>query len=66
MATKNPQAEKHVKESNEALIKHIEHAIAGMRFGSVEIVIHAGKVMQIERRDKYSCPPSLSVDVDSP
>ncbi|MCX7098300.1 MAG: YezD family protein [Methylococcales bacterium] len=27
-------------------------ALQGLRFGSVEIVIHDGKVVQIERREK--------------
>lgn len=62
MATKPTNTEAHAKDAQTALVTHIEHALAGMRFGSVEIVIHAGKVMQIERRDKYSYPPSLSVE----
>ncbi|WP_045227301.1 YezD family protein [Methyloterricola oryzae] len=65
MAAKIGHGDRQEQEQHEALLKHIEHALAGMRFGSVEIVVHAGKVMQVERRDKYSCPPTLSTDFDS-
>jgi hypothetical protein len=30
----------------------IEQLVAGIRFGSVEITIHEGRVVQIERREK--------------
>lgn len=30
----------------------ILNAVAGIRFGAVEIVIHEGKVVQIERKEK--------------
>ena len=33
-------------------LQQIRAAIAGIRFGSVEIVIHDGKVVQIERKEK--------------
>lgn len=29
------------------------HALAGLRFGSVEIVVHEGKITQIERKEKF-------------
>lgn len=33
-------------------LEQIRAALAGIRFGSVEIVIHDGKVVQIERKEK--------------
>ncbi len=33
-------------------IEQILSIIQGIRFGSVEIVIHDGKVVQVERREK--------------
>jgi hypothetical protein len=36
----------------DALEKQILHAVAGIRFGSVELVIHEGRVVQIERRER--------------
>jgi len=35
------------------LLERIAQAIAGLRFGSVEIVIQDGKVVQIERKEKF-------------
>ena len=40
-----------VEERVEALRK-IEHVLETLRFGSVEIVVHEGRVVQIERREK--------------
>jgi hypothetical protein len=34
------------------VIEQIASALLGIRFGSVEIVIHDGKIVQIERREK--------------
>jgi len=31
----------------------IAQALAGLRFGSVEIIVHEGKVTQIERKEKF-------------
>ena len=36
----------------EAVQSQIMDAVAGIRFGAVEIVIHEGKVVQIERKEK--------------
>lgn len=40
--------EMRINEVNE----QIAHAVSGIRFGSVEIIIHDGKVVQIERKEK--------------
>jgi hypothetical protein len=42
------------------LIDRIAQVIRGMRFGSVEIVIQDGKVVQIERREKFRLQRSPS------
>lgn len=34
------------------ILEHIALAIDSIRFGSVEIVIHDGRVVQIERKEK--------------
>lgn len=37
---------------DERVQQRILDALKGLRFGSVEVVIHDGKVVQIERREK--------------
>ena len=36
--------------------REIARAVAGIAYGSVEIVIHDGKVVQIERKEKTRFP----------
>ena len=36
----------------------IRRALAGLRFGSVEIVVHDSRIVQIERREKVRLPAS--------
>jgi hypothetical protein len=38
--------------SDTALLRQIAGAIRGIRYGSVEIVIHDSRVVQVERREK--------------
>jgi hypothetical protein len=38
---------------DQQLLERIADAIGGLRFGSVEIVIQDGKVVQIERKEKF-------------
>jgi len=38
--------------AEKALLAGILEAVRGIRFGSVEIVFHDGKVIQIERRER--------------
>lgn len=33
--------------------QRIEEALAGLRFGAVEITVHDGRIVQVERREKY-------------
>jgi len=44
------------------VVEQITLAINGIRFGSVEIVIHDGKVVQIERKEKlrFENKPTLT------
>jgi hypothetical protein len=37
---------------NDSLLRELAAALAGLRFGSVEIVVHDSRVVQIERREK--------------
>ncbi|MDD5319022.1 MAG: YezD family protein [Methylococcales bacterium] len=44
---------KHSKEQQAPNVANqIAAALQGIRFGSVEIIIHEGKVVQIERKEK--------------
>ncbi len=53
--------------SNE-VIQEILRAVNQLRFGSVEITVHEGKVTQIERREKvrFSQTPGQSTQKDKP
>ena len=35
------------------VLDNIARALAGLRFGSIEIVVHEGQVTQIERKEKF-------------
>ncbi len=35
------------------ILERIAHAISGLRFGSVEVVIQDSRVVQIERKEKF-------------
>ena len=37
----------------ERILRQIVHAISGVRFGSVEVVIQDSRVVQIERKEKF-------------
>ena len=38
------------------LERRILSALAGLQYGAVEITVHEGKVVQIERREKFRFP----------
>ena len=40
-------------------------ALHGIRYGSVEIVIHDGAVVQVERREKFRPPSARPAEVPS-
>ncbi len=37
---------------SESILKEIQKAIESIRFGSIEIVVHDSKIVQIERKEK--------------
>jgi hypothetical protein len=48
------------KESNRThseALAHIAQAVSSIRYGSVEIIIQDGKVVQIERKEKVRLTP---------
>ncbi len=42
----------------EEIGRRIIEALRGLRFGSVEIVVHDGKVVQFERRERVRMSPT--------
>lgn len=53
-----------VKQNNEAqdeakLAGDIRAALHGLKFGAVEITVHNGQVVQIERKEKFRIQSSL-------
>ncbi|WP_434774967.1 sulfur starvation response protein OscA [Pseudomonas oryzihabitans] len=36
-----------------ALLRDIQQALHGLRFGAIEITVHNGQVVQIERKEKF-------------
>lgn len=42
---------------SEALVLELVSALKGLRYGSVEIVVHDSRVVQIERREKMRLTP---------
>ena len=50
---KEPVRNAGVQTIDPILLERIAQAIEGLRFGSVEIVIQDGRVVQIERKEKF-------------
>lgn len=50
---KEPVRNVDVQTMDPFLLERIAQAIAGLRFGSIEIVIQDGRVVQIERKEKF-------------
>lgn len=49
-----PQPPQAIKQDVEAeFLEAVARARAGLRFGSIEIIVHEGKVTQIERKEKF-------------
>ena len=40
-----------------AVLDQIAQALAGLEFGTVEITVHHGRIVQIERREKVRLDP---------
>ncbi|MCQ2029522.1 DUF2292 domain-containing protein [Stutzerimonas zhaodongensis] len=41
-----------------SILREIHRVLSGLKFGSVEITVHNGEVVQIERKEKFRLPPS--------
>lgn len=39
-----------------SILREIQAALNGLKFGSVEITVHNGQVVQIERKEKFRLP----------
>lgn len=44
------------KDGMESIWTQIERALDGLKFGSVELTVHEGEVVQIERKEKVRLP----------
>ncbi|MHB0766181.1 sulfur starvation response protein OscA [Stutzerimonas sp. NM35] len=40
-----------------SILREIQAALHGLKFGSVEITVHNGHVVQIERKEKFRLQP---------
>ena len=40
-----------------SILREIQTALHGLKFGSVEITVHNGQVVQIERKEKFRLQP---------
>ncbi len=40
-------------EWNEEWLSRIQDAVEGLRYGTVQIVVHDGRIVQIERTERY-------------
>jgi hypothetical protein len=43
-----------------ALLRELRHALRTIRYGTVELVIHEGRVVQLERREKVRFEAEVS------
>ncbi|EXF42776.1 hypothetical protein BAY1663_04813 [Pseudomonas sp. BAY1663] len=41
-----------------SILREIQNALNGLKFGSVEITVHNGQVVQIERKEKFRLQPT--------
>jgi hypothetical protein len=61
---KMPPATGHSEDASELqserLTDKILRALSGIRYGSVEIIVHEGRVVQIERTEKLRLDPASS------
>jgi hypothetical protein len=46
-------------------IRHLLDALRGLRFGSLEITVHEGRIVQIERKEKIRLNVNLK-DLEKP
>lgn len=50
------QPEPALSSGERALLAEILRALHRLRFGSIELVVHDGRVVQLERREKFRLP----------
>lgn len=43
-----------------SILREITRALQGLRFGAVEITVHNGQIVQIERKEKIRLPTAPS------
>lgn len=43
-----------------SILREIQAALQGLKFGAVEITVHNGQVVQIERKEKFRLNPQSS------
>jgi hypothetical protein len=48
------------RQTNPDVMAKLLEAIEGIRYGSVEIIIHDGRIVQIERKEKVRFETTLS------
>lgn len=46
----------------EQVLTQVHQALQDLRFGAIEIVVHNGHVVQIERKEKFRLSPTSSTD----
>ena len=52
---------RNLEDQDEAsILREIQAALQGLKFGSVEITVHNGQVVQIERKEKFRLNASSS------
>ena len=54
------QPKHHEEAESPDTLREIARALQGLRFGAVEITVHNGQVVQIERKEKFRLNASSS------
>lgn len=49
--------------TNNSVVQELVSAISSLRFGSIEITVHEGRVTQIEKREKVRFTDSNNVSI---
>jgi len=56
----SPRSERPSTDVSPEMLRSIVAAIRSLRYGAIEITVHDGRVVQIERREKYRFPSTSS------
>lgn len=62
MHKQSTPANKSENQSSHQLHGRIVDALDGLQYGAVEITVHDGKVVQIERREKFRLPNHVTTN----